>query len=228
MDLSELSIFFKNTEQAEITDRYLLQINQSFTALQSQLEQQNQKIESLEAKIIGQYQTIIDILQPKVKIEKQIDEHKSDLKPNITINTSQTVGEKEGVWIDQSTGLMWSRINIGQNWRNGSCHGNAINTSWDDAKKLCQQFDLAGFKDWRLPTKDELKKLARMNKNGELKNILYDISSGNDVWHYYWSSTAHDFEYNLFYLVVFYNLTITSDRKDSKNYIRPVRNIGLG
>ena len=49
MDSSELSIFFKNTEQAEITDRYLLQINQSFTALQSQLEQQNQKIESLEA-----------------------------------------------------------------------------------------------------------------------------------------------------------------------------------
>jgi formylglycine-generating enzyme required for sulfatase activity len=59
---------------------------------------------------------------------------------------------------------MWSRINIGQNWRNGSCHGNAINTSWDDAKKLCQKFDLAGFKDWRLPTKDELKKLASMSK----------------------------------------------------------------
>lgn len=228
MDSSELSIFFKNTEQAEITDRYLLQINQSFTALQSQLEQQNQKIESLEAKIIGQYQTIIDILQPKVKIEKQIDEHKSDLKPNITINTSRTIGEKEGIWIDQSTGLMWSRINIGQNWRNGNCHGNAINTSWDDAKKLCQQFYLAGFNDWRLPTKDELKKLARMNKNGELKNILYDISSGNDVWHYYWSSTPDDFWDNLFYLVVFYNINITSDRKDSKNYIRPVRNIGLG
>lgn len=96
MDSSELSIFFKNTEQAEITDRYLLQINQSFTALQSQLEQQNQKIESLEAKIIGQYQIIIDILQPKVKIEKQIDEHKSDLKPNITNKHKSNNRRKRG------------------------------------------------------------------------------------------------------------------------------------
>ena len=225
MDSSELSIFFKNTEQAEITDRYLLQINQSFTALQSQLEQQNQKIESLEAKIIGQYQTIIDILQPKVKIEKQIDEHKSDLKPNITINTSRTIGEKEGIWIDQSTGLMWSRINIGQKWLNGECYGEASALDWKQAQESCKIFNLAGFRDWRLPSIEELRTLVQQNKAGYScsENMLFKPTEL--AWGDYWSSSFHSyFDDNTFVWYLNFNSTESSNSWEIiSRYVRLVR-----
>lgn len=72
-----------------------------------------------------------------------------------------TKSEQNAVWIDSKTGLMWSRISIGQVWSNGKATGEAKKLSWKAAGEACALFDLAGFCDWRLPEENELKSLMR-------------------------------------------------------------------
>lgn len=55
---------------------------------------------------------------------------------------------------------------------------NGVELSWSDANNLCNSFNLAGYKDWRLPTIDELSQIYHQ------KNIIGVFSA-----HEYWSST---------------------------------------
>lgn len=56
----------------------------------------------------------------------------------------------EAVYKDAETGLMW----LGRD--NGS------DISWPAAKDYCEQLDIAGFTDWRMPTQEELATLYRL------------------------------------------------------------------
>ena len=51
------------------------------------------------------------------------------------------------VVVDQKTGLMWA------------CEDNGRNISWSAAKSYCENYKGAGYKDWRMPTLDELASL---------------------------------------------------------------------
>jgi hypothetical protein len=61
---------------------------------------------------------------------------------------------------DMKTGLMWMRCNIGQNWNGSTCTEEAVELSWKQAMNLPQNFDYAGYNDWRVPTIDELESLV--------------------------------------------------------------------
>ena len=52
-------------------------------------------------------------------------------------------------WYDSSSGLTWQNPPAGEEM------------NWDDAKKYCDNLDLSGHTDWRLPTIDELRSLVR-------------------------------------------------------------------
>jgi hypothetical protein len=54
-----------------------------------------------------------------------------------------------GTWTDTSTCLMWQDPLF------------ADRRAWTDAVAACETLDLAGYDDWRLPTLDELRSLAR-------------------------------------------------------------------
>lgn len=85
------------------------------------------------------------------------------------MNMSLIQANKElenGVWTDSRTGLMWSRFSIGQRWVNGICIGDAAYIDWNSAEDVGKSFRLAGFKDWRLPTIDELKTLMIIGQGG--------------------------------------------------------------
>jgi hypothetical protein len=106
-----------------------------------------------------------------------------------------------------NTGLMWSRISIGQIWEDKKCYGAAKDMKWSKAKKACQKFDLAGFNDWRLPTKEELLALANSYKESLLEDILYN----------YWSSTLdteESGESGLYYYVVDFFMQAYHLKKD--------------
>ena len=125
-----------------------------------------------------------------------------------------------GVWTDLRTGLMWCRFSIGQQWINGKCIGEAATSiDFSLAEDVCKSFRLAGFNDWRLPTKEELLALANSYKESLLEDIL----------HNYWSSTLdteESGESSLYYYVVdFFHANLSSEERYYQNYVRPVRNI---
>jgi len=62
----------------------------------------------------------------------------------------------DGTVSDNTTGLMWRQCSLGQDWKDGSCIGQATVLSWTEALKAAQLDDFAGYMDWRLPNKNEL------------------------------------------------------------------------
>jgi hypothetical protein len=67
---------------------------------------------------------------------------------------------KDGLVKDTKTGLMWMRCSLGQYWQGSDCLGNAANYTWDQAMNSPKQVDYAGYNDWRVPTREELKTLV--------------------------------------------------------------------
>lgn len=99
-----------------------------------------------------------------------------------------------GVWIDPTTGLMWSRINLGQQWQRGVATGGSTLEPLDVLKKECKHFLLAGFEDWRVPSSDELELLKRDGQAGYAvpDGMFYppDLRHPDD-YSAYWSELAN-------------------------------------
>ena len=138
----------------------------------------------------------------------------------------------KGVWTDPNTGLMWARISIGQQWINGiwqqwingKCVGDAKGFNWEDAKKECQNFRLAGFNNWRLPTIDELKTLMIQEKSGYNcpSNTLFQPKE--NIWGDYWSGSPNADYNNRAWYVHFNNGNLYYCLKHYDNfYVRAVR-----
>lgn len=130
----------------------------------------------------------------------------------------------KGIWTDPKTGLMWSRINIGQYWKNGRLIGESQKIELYHANKVCQELTLAGFNDWRLPTIGELKSLMIQNKVGYNcpPNTLFPPKK--NVWGEYWSS-SHSNISSCYWFVAFSSGTSSDYGQHYHCYVRAVRNI---
>ena len=84
--------------------------------------------------------------------------------------------------------------------------------TWNEAVKYCQNLQLAGFTDWRLPTLKELKELFKYKS--KLKYITSD---------YYWSSITDNSDSKYAGIVYFYNGRDALHDKSSSYYIRCIR-----
>jgi hypothetical protein len=62
----------------------------------------------------------------------------------------------DGTATQKSTGLMWMRCSLGQNWDGKTCRGKASAYTWEDALQAANRYKFAGHSDWRLPNKNEL------------------------------------------------------------------------
>lgn len=62
----------------------------------------------------------------------------------------------DGTVTHHTTGLIWQRCSLGQNWDGSDCTGNAEGFAWVAALGAAAHNTLAGFSDWRLPNKNEL------------------------------------------------------------------------
>ncbi len=74
---------------------------------------------------------------------------------------------------DIHTKLMWMRCSLGQNWNGSTCIGDLKLFDLQEVKKqlnIINKNNYMGYKDWRLPTLDELKGLVYCDK-GFLKEI---------------------------------------------------------
>jgi hypothetical protein len=84
-----------------------------------------------------------------------------------TLNTSAKHTRDEifkGIWIDDSTGLEWTKKD------------NGADLTWLEAIHYCRSLDLANHHDWRLPTIDELEKIS------DPQSTPVDTHS-NSEWH---------------------------------------------
>lgn len=97
----------------------------------------------------------------------------------------------QGVWVDIRTGLMWSRINIGQKWINQKCSGIGESFTWHEAIKACQNFNHAGFNDWKLPSLEETLTIMNPRQQGFNcpDNVLFPANPQQTKFGQYWCST---------------------------------------
>ncbi|HMB14868.1 MAG TPA: DUF1566 domain-containing protein [Pelovirga sp.] len=62
----------------------------------------------------------------------------------------------DGTAIHNTTGLMWARCSLGQEWTDKGCSGEPALLTWEEALKASTSQEFSGFSDWRLPNKNEL------------------------------------------------------------------------
>lgn len=89
--------------------------------------------------------------------------------PSLTVNANGTV-------TDNVTGLMWQR------------EDDNTGRTWDEAVNYCSGLGLAGYSDWRLPSKKELVSILDLGTFSPAINTT--AFPGTDA-EYYWSSTTY-------------------------------------
>ena len=115
----------------------------------------------------------------------------------------------DGTVTDVKTRLQWMRCSLGQKWQGGTCVGEAEKYDWqsapDAAKAMNHQGGYASYRDWRVPTKEELETLfycssgkpktwndTGISCKGDFKRPpIYQTAFPNTREEVYWSSSVH-------------------------------------
>ena len=166
-------------------------------------------------------QVIEKTLSTQIKKIKKLNSYK-DVETRKAKKKEIEIEQAKGVWIDHNTNLMWARISLGQGWEKGMKVGDAQKFEWASAQNECQNFKLAGYTDWRMPTINELKTLMTKDKAGYNchSKILLKPQSGE--FGQYWSSSPTISQCRLY--VCFDRQTSYDYGLYAQLYVRLVRN----
>jgi hypothetical protein len=92
---------------------------------------------------------------------------------NYLPDETRFISNDNGTVLDTRTGLMWA------------AHDNGDVATWQEAKKYCEQYTGGVYKDWRMPTIEELKTLYNKHEPGYRPECaVYD-------WKVYLTSKIH-------------------------------------
>ena len=123
------------------------------------------------------------------------------------------VDNGDGTVTDTTTGLMWTKATT------------AKNVTHKQAAAACKKLDVAGHKDWRLPTVEELFPLADRTRYNPAIDTEAFPDTEND---WYWSSTAIAWSSGSAWVVDFYGGYAYSGDRDGKACVRAVRAVLAG
>ncbi len=116
------------------------------------------------------------------------------------------VDNEDGTVTDRCTGLLWQKSPL------------SIAFTWQEALQYCDELELAGHKDWRLPNVRELQNLVDYGCYGPALDPAFETESS-----WYWSSTTYmNFRFNA-WGVNFNNGDMNGLVKTKPHYLRAVR-----
>ncbi|AVQ10475.1 PF07603 family protein [Leptospira santarosai] len=93
----------------------------------------------------------------------------------------------DGTVRDQNTGLLWSQCSEGQ--AGLGCPGASLILDWFAALNACNNLNLAGRTNWRLPNVNELLSIVNFNNSNPAINALFFPNTPNLT---YWTSTTDE------------------------------------
>lgn len=216
--------------------------------IQQQLAEQQKQYQ----KLLSEHTKVQQQLaQQQVGLQRITDQYQTLLEDNHHLNTDlkrqADEAEKDAVWTDPKTGLMWSRVSIGQIWSKKGITGVAQKLTWKRAQESCQSLVLAGSNDWRLPEKSELESLIRKEEKttswgsssinhffSSMSAVLGSITAGystsdgvlfppkENEFGGYWSQT--NLTHKELWSVNFDDGQVSAHGKRSSFYVRAVRN----
>ena len=111
------------------------------------------------------------------------------------------VDNGDGTVTDTETGLMWQQIGPGT-------------MIWDAAISYCENLDLAGYTDWRLPNVNELQSILNYEVYGP--SIDAELVSASSA---YWTSTVYSYDTEYAWAVDFNNGQILPAWRLSRYYV---------
>ena len=129
--------------------------------------------------------------------------------------TTRFVDNGDGTITDTRTNLMWSKATLSD-----AC------VTQHKAAEICAGLDLAGHKDWRLPTVEELFPLAdRTRQNPAIDTEAFPDTQSD----WYWTSTIAAWSSDLAWYVSFdYGISNNYHRGYSYAFVRAVRAVPSG
>lgn len=116
------------------------------------------------------------------------------------------IDNKDGTIMDNETYLMWEQKTEDMEF------------TWQTARDRCKNLDLAGHKDWRLPTRIELESILDLSRFDPAIDPIFQCFSSN-----YWSSTTYGYSINDAWRVNFDDGYVDHYYKLGIYYVRAVR-----
>ena len=134
-------------------------------------------------------------------------------------NLIPKIDNQDGIISDIDSGLIWQKCTVGQNFDN--CIGIGSKYTWQNAIIQCENLNLGGRSDWRLPNINELKSIISYNKssNPTIDSTIFPNSYSDT----YWSSTSISSNPNINgWGVYFLNGVVSAGPKTNSYYLRCV------
>jgi len=138
---------------------------------------------------------------------RQSEFHVRAVRGEIYYDPERFVDNGDGTITDTVTGLMWQQET-------------SLNKNWTDALSSCQELELAGYSDWRLPGREVLRSIVDYTRYAPSLDMRFFIKSMAAA---YWSSTTDQQEMNKAWCIHFQYGNDVSRNKNSLYAIRAVR-----
>ncbi len=126
----------------------------------------------------------------------------------------------DGTATQKTTGLMWIRCSVGQQWDGSVCKGTATTFTWVEALKVADLENFAGYDDWRLPNKNQLESIIEGQCVATSVNAKVFPSTQAA---FYWTSSPYAGLGTGVWSVDFGYGVVTATEKSGKLHIRLVR-----
>jgi len=148
--------------------------------------------------------------------------HAQDCKKTILATTpdSRFTVYEDGTATHNTTGLMWMRCSLGQQWDGKTCTGKPTDYFWKDALQAAEKFEFAGHDDWRLPNKNELESIVEESCNSPAINVTVFPATPSA---FYWSSSPYAGLAKGAWSVDFGYGAVNASDKDGSIFVRLVR-----